>query len=242
MPHLLSIPSLYLLSTEHTIGRLTSRKNLDGHITQNVAYIPYGEVFVEERNGSWASPYLFNAKELDEETGLYYYGARYLDPAVARWLSVDPMWENDPDKTPYNYCLNNPVKLVDPDGRRDIINAETNEHQYVDDNVNRVIQIVGEDYETLKSIGFNQNNNLYSEIVARGSEREDLFYTVNNVLENKKFIPYGTMPKCCDNARLQNNSLTRDYTCRIDMYNTSSTDLLDFDGGVNYIKDQTSSS
>ena len=212
--------------------------DLDGHITQNVVYIPYGEVFVEERNGSWASSYLFNAKELDEETGLYYYGARYLDPVGARWLSVDPMWENDPDKTPYNYYLNNPVKLVDPDGRRDIINAETNEHQYVDDNVNRVIQIVGEDYETLKSIGFNQNNNLYSEIVARGSEREDLFYTVNNVLENKKFIPYGTMPKCCDNARLQNNSLTRDYTCRIDMYNTSSTDLLDFDGGVNYIKDQ----
>ncbi len=72
---------------------------------------------MEERNGSWASPYLFNAKELDEETGLYYYGARYLDPAGARWLSVDPKWNNDPDKTPYNYCLNNPVKLVDPDGK-----------------------------------------------------------------------------------------------------------------------------
>ncbi len=92
--------------------------NEDGHITQNVVYIPYGEVFVEERNGSWTSPYLFNAKELDEETGLYYYGARYLDPAGAKWLSVDPMWNNDPDKTPYNYCLNNPVKMVDPDGRK----------------------------------------------------------------------------------------------------------------------------
>ncbi len=91
--------------------------NEDGHITQNVVYIPYGEVFVEERNGSWTSPYLFNAKELDEETGLYYYGARYLDPTTAVWLSVDPKWKNAPDKTPYNYCLNNPVKLVDPDGR-----------------------------------------------------------------------------------------------------------------------------
>ena len=36
--------------------------NIDGHITQN---IPYSEAFVEESNGSWASPYLFNAKELD---------------------------------------------------------------------------------------------------------------------------------------------------------------------------------
>ena len=91
--------------------------NEDGHITQNVVYIPYGEVFVEERNGSWASPYLFNAKELDEETGLYYYGARYLDPAGARWQSVDPMWKKYMGMSPYNYCAENPVKMVDPDGR-----------------------------------------------------------------------------------------------------------------------------
>ena len=91
--------------------------DLDGRITQNVVYIPYGEVFVEERNGSWASPYLFNAKELDEETGLYYYGARYLNPSIALWLSTDPLQEKYPGMSPYNYCAGNPVKLVDPDGR-----------------------------------------------------------------------------------------------------------------------------
>ena len=91
--------------------------NEDGHITQNVVYIPFGEVFVEERNGSWASPYLFNAKELDEETGLYYYGARYLDPDIALWLSTDPLQGKYPGMSPYNYCAGNPVKLVDPDGR-----------------------------------------------------------------------------------------------------------------------------
>ena len=82
-----------------------------------MAYIPYGEVFVEERNGSWNTPYLFNAKELDEETGLYYYGARYLDPTHAAWLSVDPLFEKYVGMTPYNYCAGNPVKLVDVDGR-----------------------------------------------------------------------------------------------------------------------------
>ena len=71
---------------------------------------------MEERNGSWASPYLFNAKELDEETGLYYYGVRYLDPTGAVWLSVDPLQEKYPGMSPYNYCAGNPVKLVDPDG------------------------------------------------------------------------------------------------------------------------------
>ena len=38
------------------------------------SYIPYGEIFIEERNNSFAINYLFNAKELDNETGLYYYG------------------------------------------------------------------------------------------------------------------------------------------------------------------------
>ena len=75
---------------------------------------PY--VFVEERNGTWNTPYLFNGKELDEETGLYYYGARYLDPTGAMWLSVDPLFEKYVGMSPYNYCAGNPVKLVDVDG------------------------------------------------------------------------------------------------------------------------------
>jgi RHS repeat-associated protein len=89
----------------------------DGNIAQHVEYIPYGEVFVEERNSQFSTNYLFNAKELDNETGLYYYGARYLDPTGAMWLSVDPLFEKYAGMSPYNYCAGNPVKLVDPDGR-----------------------------------------------------------------------------------------------------------------------------
>ena len=88
-----SAPTLYFYHPDH-LGSTAMVTDLDGRITQNVVYIPYGEVFVEGRNGSWVSPYLFNAKELDEETGLYYYGARYLDPAGARWLSVGPSTPN----------------------------------------------------------------------------------------------------------------------------------------------------
>ncbi|SHE86162.1 RHS repeat-associated core domain-containing protein [Flavobacterium fontis] len=66
------------------------------------------------------SPYKFSGKELDEETGLYYYGARYYDPKVSIWLSVDPLAEKFPEWSPYNYCLNNPVVLLDPDGRSPI--------------------------------------------------------------------------------------------------------------------------
>ena len=102
------------------LGSTSYVTDADGNIAQHIEYIPYGEVFVEERNSQFSTNFLFNAKELDNETGLYYYGARYLDPTGAMWLSVDPMWEKNIDATPYNYCHGNPIKLMDPDGRADI--------------------------------------------------------------------------------------------------------------------------
>ena len=107
--------NIYFYHPDH-LGSTSLVTNSYGEITQNISYIPYGEIFVEETAGGWQSPYYFNAKELDEETGLYYYGARYLDPAGARWLSADPMLEKYVGMTPYNYCAGNPVRLVDPDG------------------------------------------------------------------------------------------------------------------------------
>ena len=62
---------------------------VDGEVVQHIEYVPFGEVFVEERNNIWNTPYLFNAKKFDEETGLYYYGARYYEPRVSLWMNVD---------------------------------------------------------------------------------------------------------------------------------------------------------
>jgi RHS repeat-associated protein len=90
---------------------------LDGDVVQHVEYVPFGEVFIEERNNTWNTPFLFNAKELDEETGLYYYGARYYDPRTSVFLGVDPLAEKYPGISSYVYCANNPIKFVDPDGR-----------------------------------------------------------------------------------------------------------------------------
>ena len=59
-------------------------------------------------------PYLFNSKELDQETGLYYYGARYYDPKVSIFVNVDPLVEKT--MQPYAYANNNPVMLIDPTG------------------------------------------------------------------------------------------------------------------------------
>tara|TARA_R110000850_G_C9994955_1_gene467523 strand:- start:1125 stop:11606 length:10482 start_codon:yes stop_codon:yes gene_type:complete len=99
------------------LGSSSYITNLAGDITQHMEYLPFGETLVEEHLNSNNSPYKFNAKELDEETGWYYYGARYYDPKWSVWLSVDPMAERGPQYSPYIYTFNNPINFTDPDGR-----------------------------------------------------------------------------------------------------------------------------
>ena len=60
--------------------------------------------------------FTFSVKERDSETGLSYFGSRYYSSDLSVWLSVDPMAAKYPSLSPYVYCANNPVMLVDPDG------------------------------------------------------------------------------------------------------------------------------
>lgn len=103
----------YFYFQDH-LGSSTYITDLNGDIAQYTAYTPYGEMFREYNN---VTPFRFNGKELDTETGLYYYGARYYNPATALWLGVDPLASKYPGVSPYVYCVGNPVKYVDPDGR-----------------------------------------------------------------------------------------------------------------------------
>ena len=87
-----------------------------GKAVQHLHYLPWGEDYVNQRTGSFSSMYTFSAKERDSETGLSYFGARYYSSDLSIWLSVDPMSDKYPSMSPYIYCANNPVKLVDPNG------------------------------------------------------------------------------------------------------------------------------
>ena len=60
--------------------------------------------------------FTFSAKEKDSETGFSYFGSRYYNSDLSIWLSVDPMSDKYPSLSPYVYCADNPVKLVDPNG------------------------------------------------------------------------------------------------------------------------------
>ena len=87
------------------------------NITQYDAYLPYGELLVDEHSSSEDLPYKFNGKQFDDETGLYYYGARYMNPITSLWYGVDPLAEKLPLTSVYSYCMANPIKLVENDGR-----------------------------------------------------------------------------------------------------------------------------
>lgn len=65
------------------------------------------------------TPWLFATKEYDPETNLIYFGHRYYDPTIQRWLSKDPLLQKEDNL--YTYCFNNPLRYIDPDGRFTIV-------------------------------------------------------------------------------------------------------------------------
>ena len=88
------------------------------NITQYDSYLPYGELLVDEHSSSEDLPYKFNGKEMDEETGLYYYGARYMNPVTSLWYGVDPLTERYANNSSYTYCLDNPIRWIDRKGMK----------------------------------------------------------------------------------------------------------------------------
>ncbi len=87
---------------------------------QSNKYSPFGGLEFEDNLAE--NKTLFTGKELqDSRVGndilrLYDFGARYYDPTVARWTSIDPFAEMYYSRSPYNYALNNPINLIDPNG------------------------------------------------------------------------------------------------------------------------------
>ncbi|HLO56875.1 MAG TPA: RHS repeat-associated core domain-containing protein [Saprospiraceae bacterium] len=110
---------LYYFHPDH-VGSSTFLSDGNGLPYQFLLYLPFGESMAEQKAGGFGNRYKFNGKEQDALSGLYYYGARFYDPVVSIWLEVDPEMEKYPGLTPYNFALNNPIVLVDPDGNSPI--------------------------------------------------------------------------------------------------------------------------
>ena len=107
---------IFFYHSDH-LGSTSYITDAKANITQFDAYLPYGELLVDEHSSSEEMPYKFNGKELDQETGLYYYGARYMNPVTSLWYGVDALTEKYPSVGGYVYCVDNPIKLIDPNGK-----------------------------------------------------------------------------------------------------------------------------
>ncbi|MBQ6072062.1 MAG: RHS repeat-associated core domain-containing protein, partial [Bacteroidales bacterium] len=105
----------YWYHTDH-LGSSSWITYTDGSAVQHLHYLPWGEDFVDQRTTNWHALHTFSAKERDSETGLSYFGSRYYSSDLSIWLSVDPMAAKYPSLSPYVYCADNPIKLVDPNG------------------------------------------------------------------------------------------------------------------------------
>jgi RHS repeat-associated protein len=101
---------------EDHLGSSTLQLEDSGANINREEYYPFGETSF----GSYAKKrYKYCGKERDEESGLYYYGARYYNAWTGRFVSVDPKSSSAPHLSPYHYTSNNPINRIDPDGMQD---------------------------------------------------------------------------------------------------------------------------
>jgi RHS repeat-associated protein len=119
---------VYFYHPDH-LGSTNFATAATGDLFEHLEYFPFGETWVAEQTNTQRLPFLFTSKELDEETQLYYYGARYYDARQSQWLSTDPALagyltsdiggglKNPASLSLYSYAGNDPLRFVDPTGK-----------------------------------------------------------------------------------------------------------------------------
>ena len=112
-------PQFHYYGKDH-LGNNRTVVNSNGTLEQVTHYYPFGGVFGDVSLNASAQEYKYNGKELDHTHGLdwYDYGARMYDPTLLTWNAIDPLCEEYFPISPYVYCKDNPVKYVDPDGKK----------------------------------------------------------------------------------------------------------------------------
>ncbi|MDR2965323.1 MAG: hypothetical protein LBU88_06070 [Treponema sp.] len=198
---------VYYYHTDH-LGSAQTITNYKGDLHERLEYTPYGELWIDWQSNEAidSTPFRFTGKERDPETGLYYFGARYLDPKTSRWLSADPaltdgsyipVAPNSDDARKHNenlpgmggvfnainlhtchYSFNNPIRYIDPNGRNG------------DD---PPLQLSDQDREFLEFAGLldNQFNEFMDYLKQLGIERTELneMYTFVKIVDSWDELP-----------------------------------------------------
>ena len=116
-----STPTYYFFMKDH-LGNTRAVVNQSGTVKQEYQYYPFGKRW-DDVYEYFKQPYQYNGKEMDEMHGLRWldYGARMYEPALGRFMTMDPMAEKYYSVSPYAYCANNPVNAIDNKGDSIII-------------------------------------------------------------------------------------------------------------------------
>jgi RHS repeat-associated protein len=163
---------LYLYSANST--KLRKCYYEDNHLMETTNYYPFGLEI--QLLGASDNDLLYNSKELQKEAKLnwYDYGARFYDPVLGRWHVVDPLAETSRRWSPYTYCINNPIRFIDPDGMRvDDYFDENGNYLYTDSKYTDYIKII-------ISHDWNRINTEYYNLL---SDKNASYYTLDNVLD-----------------------------------------------------------
>ncbi|MBU2515405.1 VCBS repeat-containing protein [bacterium] len=112
------VPGTWFYHQDH-IGSSTVITDAEGNEATRIAYLPYGEIDMDHSTGTETITHKFTGQELDEETGLMYYNARFYDPGIGRFLTPDTIVPDQTNAQAFNryaYVINNPIRYTDPTG------------------------------------------------------------------------------------------------------------------------------
>jgi RHS repeat-associated protein len=97
-------------------GNITYLVNVSQALAASYRYDPYGRLMGQAGTLATANLYRFSAKELHPQSGMYYYGFRFYEPHLQRWVNRDPI-EEAGDLNLFAFAMNDPGNLQDADGR-----------------------------------------------------------------------------------------------------------------------------
>jgi len=147
--------------------------NSSGTTVEKSHYYPFGmRFFPESTSNSAAIGFRYNGKEFETMNGLnrYDYGKRMYDPALARWHVADPRAEKYYDLSPYNYCANNPIIFIDPQGDTIVVN-NTGYITRNDETDNFVYMQDGDNFTQIGELGKEIDaNTIYSNLMEKSAK------------------------------------------------------------------------
>src|SRR5437899_273674 len=97
-------------------GNVTSMLDANQSVVASYRYDPFGNLISSSGSLAGANTYRFSSKEFHVQSGMYYYGERFYDPNLQRWINQDPLGEYGGINL-FGFAFNDPINLVDADGR-----------------------------------------------------------------------------------------------------------------------------